>query len=87
MVSQTVTITNEQGIHMRPASVLSQAAAGFASSVTLVHDGKTFDAKSVIALMSSALKCGFEIEVQCEGPDEAEALKKTVEIIESGMGD
>ena len=87
MVSQKITITNEQGMHMRPASVLSQAMAPFASNVNLLFNGNAYDAKSVMMLMSACIKCGSEVEVQCDGPDEADALAKMIELIESGMGD
>ena len=33
------------------------------------------------------VKCGAEIEVQCDGADEEDALKKAIELIESGLGD
>ena len=87
MVSQKITVTNEQGMHMRPASVFSQAMTPFASSVKIVFNDKTFDAKSVMMLMSACIKCGAEIEVQCDGADEQEALAKAIELIESGLGD
>ncbi len=87
MVSQKITITNEQGMHMRPASVFSQAMTPFASDVKVVFNGTAYDAKSVMMLMSACIKCGAEIEVQCDGADEADALKKAIELIESGLGD
>ncbi len=87
MVSQRITITNEQGMHMRPASVFSQAMTPFACDVKVVFNGTAYDAKSVMMLMSACIKCGAEIEVQCDGADEADALKKAIELIESGLGD
>ena len=38
-------------------------------------------------LMSACIKCGAEIEIQCDGADEADALKKAIELVESGLGD
>lgn len=87
MVSQKITVTNEQGLHMRPASVFSQAVTPFESSVKVVFNGNTYDAKSVMMLMSACIKCGAEIEIICDGPDEEDALKKAVELVESGLGD
>lgn len=48
---------------------------------------KRLQAKSVLNLMSAAIKCGTEITVECDGEDEAEALKTVVEAIESGLGE
>ena len=87
MVSQKITITNEQGMHMRPASVFSQAMTPFAADVKIVFNGNTYDAKSVMMLMSACIKCGAEIEIQCDGADEQDALKKAIELVESGLGD
>jgi phosphocarrier protein len=87
MVSQKITVTNEQGMHMRPASVFSQAMTPFAADVKIVFNGNTYDAKSVMMLMSACIKCGAEIEIQCDGADEADALKKAIELVESGLGD
>lgn len=87
MVSQKITVTNEQGMHMRPASVFSQAMTPFASTVKINFNGNTYDAKSVMMLMSACIKCGAEIEVECDGQDEQDALKKAIELIESGLGD
>ena len=87
MVSKEITIKNEQGMHMRPASVFSQAMTPFASDVKVVFNGTAYDAKSVMMLMSACIKCGAEIEIQCDGADEQDALKKAVELVESGLGD
>ena len=48
---------------------------------------KKVQAKSVLNLMSAAIKCGTEIVVECDGEDEADALKAVVEAIESGLGE
>ena len=87
MVSQKIKVTNEKGIHMRPASVFSQAMTPFASDVKVVFNGTAYDAKSVMMLMSACIKCGAEIEIQCDGADEQDALKKAIELVESGLGD
>ena len=87
MVSQKVTVTNEQGMHMRPASLFCQTMTPFSSDVKIVFNGTSFDAKSVMMLMSACIKCGSEIEIQCDGSDEADALKKAVELVEAGLGD
>ena len=87
MVSQKVTVVNEQGMHMRPASVFSQTMTPFACDVKINFNDTLYDAKSVMMLMSACIKCGAEIEIVCDGPDEADALKKAVELVESGLGD
>ena len=87
MTSKNLTICNEQGMHMRPASLLSQMAAGFESSVNIKYNGNSYDCKSVMFLMAACIKSGAEIELVCEGPDEEKALSEIAAFIEGGMGD
>ena len=87
MVSKEFTINNELGMHMRPASLLSQMAAKYQSNITIKYNGKDFNAKSVMLLMTALIKCGSVIEVVCDGPDEEAALAEITAFIDSGMGD
>jgi len=87
MVTDTIVLSNAQGFHMRPASVFATAMAPFASEVTLLTAGGEVNGKSLMALVASGMKCGTEIEVRCEGADEAEALAKAMELLAGGMGE
>ncbi|MCR5196452.1 MAG: HPr family phosphocarrier protein [Pseudobutyrivibrio sp.] len=87
MVSKVVKVTNEQGLHMRPATVFSAAVTPFDSDVKILFNGNQFDGKSVMMLMAACIKKDSEIEIQCDGPDEEAALAKAVELVESGLGD
>ena len=87
MVSKMVKVTNEQGMHMRPATVFSAAVTPFDSDVKINFNGNSYDGKSVMMLMAACIKCGAEIEIVCDGPDEDAALAKAVELVESGLGD
>ncbi|MBP3459712.1 MAG: HPr family phosphocarrier protein [Lachnospiraceae bacterium] len=87
MVSQKVVIKNASGLHARPAGILAQAAMKCNSNVLILVNGKTVQVKSILNLMAAAIKCGTEIELQCEGATEAEDLKTLVELIESGLGE
>ena len=87
MVSQKITISNPQGLHMRPAGVFAKGVAKYQSDVNLVFNGKSTNGKSLLNIIGACIKCGSEIEVQCDGPDEEEALKAAIELIESGLGE
>ena len=87
MVSQKVTVCNPSGIHARPAATLAKTCTPFKSNIVLVVGEKRIVAKSVLNLMSAAIKCGTEIEVECDGADENEALAAVVGAIESGLGE
>lgn len=66
----TVEIQDKEGLHARPAGLLSKAAKDFACSVTLTKGEKTADLKKIFAVMGLAVKGGDAITVTCDGPDE-----------------
>jgi phosphocarrier protein len=59
----------------------------YASSVTIKFNGNQYNAKSLLNIIAACIKCGSEIELVCDGPDENEALADAVERIESGLGE
>lgn len=38
-------------------------------------------------IMASCIKCGSEITIECDGPDEKEMLHEAINMIESGFGE
>ena len=87
MLEQSVTIINKVGLHARPAAVLVKTASEYPCEVTLVKDGKTFNAKSILAIMSAGIKQNDIIQVKVNGDGEALALSAIIVLIESGFGE
>jgi len=87
MVSGKFTIKNAQGLHMRPAGILTNALKGFDAEVSIIKDGEAVNAKSIMNVMAACIKFGAEIEVQCDGLDEQVALDKFAELVASGFGE
>ena len=79
------TITDELGIHARPAGLLVKLAAGFKSNIIISKDGKEANAKRIMALMSLGATKGTEITVKEEGPDEGEAAKLVEEFLKANL--
>lgn len=75
MISFEYTITDELGIHARPAGLLVKEAAKQECSVYIVKGEKRADAKKIFNVMGLAVKCGDKIYVECEGEQEEEAVK------------
>ncbi|HIW81603.1 MAG TPA: HPr family phosphocarrier protein [Candidatus Acetatifactor stercoripullorum] len=67
------TITDELGIHARPAGLLVKKAGEFASTVTIDNGQKKADAKKLISLMMLAVKMGQTVKFIIEGADEDKA--------------
>lgn len=87
MVCQKVVIKNPTGLHLRPAGILCKEAMQFKSLITFTFRGNTANAKSVLSVLGACIKCGDEIELNCEGTDENEALATIVKVIEDGLGE
>lgn len=85
MLSKKIKVIDEQGLHMRPATIFSQKMAGFKSSVQIKYNGKSYDAKSVMMLMTACIKCNDEIEIFIEGEDENDAFNKAIDLLENGI--
>lgn len=87
MVSQKVIVKNPTGLHLRPAGMLCNEAMRYQAKITFTYRGNIANAKSVLSVLGACIKCGDEIEFQCDGEDEEEALFAMVKIIEEGLGD
>ena len=70
----TYKITDELGIHARPAGLLVKTALDFQANIKVRKGNKEADAKRLFSLMSLAVKKGEKIEVVAEGTDETEAI-------------
>lgn len=87
MVSKAVKITNEMGFHMRPANIFVTAMTKYQSDINLKVNDKVVNGKSIMNIMAACIKCGSEITVECDGPDEGAMLGAAVDLIESGFGE
>jgi phosphocarrier protein len=79
---KTVKITNDTGLHARPASQLVKKAGKFESKIEIMTQNKEVNAKSIMGIMSLGLGKGDEITLRADGDDAKAALKTLVEFIE-----
>lgn len=83
----TVTLTNEIGLHARPAATVAKAMTGFDATVT-VHFGKAAaDGRSVLALMALGARGGDEVRVTATGPQARDALRAFEEMAAANFGE
>ena len=74
MVKKIFKITNEAGLHARPATLLVNVAVQFESDINLNALGKCIDFKSIMCVMSLGVYSGTTIEIICSGRDEQDAI-------------
>lgn len=78
-------ITDEIGIHARPAGMLAKEAKAFSSKITLEANGKSAEVTKLMAVMSLGVKSGAEVTIKAEGDDEDAAIAKMKEFMEANL--
>ena len=81
MYEQQVTLTNEIGLHARPASIFIRAAVKFPCDITVEKNGRSYNAKSIMSVLSMSASNGDELTIKASGDDEEEAVKSLVDVI------
>lgn len=69
-----VFIANPNGLHMRPSAAFVEMAGRFESNITVHHDGRSVNGKSLWDLLLLAAMPGSELTLEVDGPDASEAL-------------
>ena len=87
MVRKEVTITNNIGLHARPATFFIQKANTFKSSVWIEKEERKVNAKSLLGVLSLGIAQGMSIEIVADGSDEVDAVNSLVELIKTGLAD
>jgi phosphocarrier protein len=87
MVSKQMVITNELGMHARPASLLIHTAKKYKSACTISKNGQSAAFNSLAALMKLRIKNGDTVTLNAEGPDENNALENIAALIENNFGE
>ena len=85
MHSRLVTLTNDTGLHVRPATLFMETANRFRSTVRVRKGDAAVDGKSAIALMLLEAGQGTELRIEAEGDDEVAAVDALVELVEQGF--
>lgn len=79
------TITDELGIHARPAGVLAKTAKDLDSEVTITKGEKTVGASKLMMLMGLGIKQGDTITVTINGGDEEKSFNIMKEFFEENL--
>ena len=87
MVTTEVRIVNRLGLHARAAAKLVSLASTFESEITLEKDGRRVNAKSIMGVMMLAASQGTLLSLEIEGPDEQEAERQLLDLINGYFGE
>ena len=84
---RVVTVTNAEGLHLRPANALASLAKDFRSTIQVCHRGETVDGKSIMSLATLGAGQGVQLTILATGDDADEALDAIEALFTAGFGE
>lgn len=87
MTKRDVTITNNIGLHARPATFFIQKANSYKSLVWIEKDERKINAKSLLGVLSLGIAKGMTVTLIADGQDELDAVNGLSELINTGFAE
>ena len=87
MISREVLISNNIGLHARPATFFIQKANSFKSSVWVEKEERRVNAKSLLGVLSLGISKGTDITLIADGQDENDAIDALSALVDSEFGE
>lgn len=81
MISKTIKVTNQVGLHARPATFFIQKANEYKSSIWVEKDERRVNAKSLLGILSLGITEDTDINIIADGPDERSAVDDLVDLV------
>ena len=75
MIKKEIRITNDLGIHARPAGMIANTASRFVCDIKIIKDKMEVNAKSIMGIMTLAAGKGTVITIVTNGADQVQALE------------
>lgn len=85
MISRTATIGSAVGLHARPASLFTQAAAKYDYDITISLDDEEADAASILEVMTLGAKHGDVVTLSCADESATTALDELAAMLERDL--
>ncbi len=87
MISRDVVITNESGLHARPATFFIHKALSYKCSIWVEKGDRKVNAKSLLGVLSLGIAKGMTVTLIADGQDEQQALDGLETLINSGFSE
>lgn len=87
MYEAEVIVSNEIGLHARPASLFIQEAIKYSSDIEVEKEGRIFNGKSIMGILSMSAGKDQKIIIRATGNDEKEAVLALVDLVENKLKD
>jgi phosphocarrier protein len=83
----TFVIKDKNGMHARPAGMISSCAKKYSSNIRIKKDDKVADAKRLLSLMALGATCNSILDVIVDGVDEIEAYNELYATMTKVLGE
>lgn len=87
MQERSVRITNQLGMHARPAAEFVKLADRFRAEIRIAKDGLEVNGKSIMGVLMLAAEKGSEVTIRGVGNDAGEAVDALAELVHRGFGE
>lgn len=81
-----IKVTNDVGLHARPAAAFVKTAVGFSADVrlqNLTRESPAVNAKSILSVLSAGVEQNHHIRLMADGEDASEALEALCALVEN----
>ena len=76
-----VEITNEYGLHLRPADRFVRLASKFSAEIRILYNGAEYNGKSILDLTTLAAHRGTRLVLEARGPDAEPAIAALANLV------
>jgi phosphocarrier protein len=87
MIKKEITITNELGLHARPANRIVTTAAPFQAELWIHKDGLRINGKSIMGVLMLQAEKGSVITLEVDGSDEKQLLQALEDLFAQGFAE
>ncbi|MEX0843035.1 MAG: HPr family phosphocarrier protein [Gemmatimonadota bacterium] len=87
MQERSVRITNQLGMHARPAAEFVKLADRFQAEIQIAKDGLEVNGKSIMGVLMLAAEKGSEVIIRGVGNDAGEAVDALADLVHRGFGE
>ncbi|MFC7340949.1 dihydroxyacetone kinase phosphoryl donor subunit DhaM [Saccharopolyspora griseoalba] len=79
-ITEELELTNEVGLHARPAALLARSLNGLQASMAVASGDNEADAASVLGVMGLGARKGDRITLRANGPDAQQAIDRVLDL-------
>ena len=82
---RAVKVNVENGMHLRPYSMIAEVARRFVAEIQLVNGERSADAKAVLDLMSLNADFGTKLILEANGEDASDAVETLAKLFDTNF--